>query len=111
MCVQLHSQASAFPWAPTATQPLLQLHHRFLQITGGLESRQIGKLVNEFCLILLFILRDYKELSEVMLPHSLGSRKAHGQDFDLVSISLDQGREEGHVVTLILQRGNDGDGK
>lgn len=62
-------------------------------------------------LILLFILSDYKELSEVMLPHSLGSRKAHGQDFDLVSILLDQGREEGHVMTLILQRGNGGDGK
>lgn len=46
-----------------------------------------------------------------MLPHSLGSRKAHGQDFDLVSISLHQGREEGHVVTLILQKGNGGDGK
>lgn len=49
-----------------------------------------------------------------MLPLYLGTRKAHGQDafyFDLVSISVDKSREEGHVVTLILQKGNGGDGK
>lgn len=62
----------------------------------------------------LFILRDYSKLSEVRLPLSLGTRKANGQGtfyFDLVSISVDKSREEGHVVTEILQRGNGGDGK
>lgn len=50
--------------------------------------------------LLLLLYCDYKELSEVRLPLSLGTRKAHRQDtlcFDLVSISVDKGREEGHV--------------
>jgi len=80
---------------------------------GWQVDRLVSWLINSGLLLLLFILRDYKELSHVRLPLALGTGKAHRQGtfcFDLVSVSVDKGREEGRVVTLILQRGNRGDG-
>lgn len=59
-------------------------------------DRLVSWLINSG-LLLLFILRDYKELSEVRLPLSLSTRKAQRQDtfcFDLVSISVDKGRKK-----------------
>lgn len=78
---------SPAPPLPPAT-PAAASESDSYRYTGGLGSRHIGELVNEFWFIIIIYTKKLQR-AEVRLPLSLGTRKAHGQDtfyFDLVSI-------------------------